>query len=199
MILRLLLLIGSVTFAGNYISVKDITQIDVRPAKCGLIKAYTSKPTFALKKLGNTVLVKLKRPVGQRINTGIIPEYLDISFITTCGTETRIFPVRDLPATTITLELRNVSMPKAKLRPLEEEIADMLRCYLSGCDAYTITDGKLFGDTLELEELLYQNTGSEKEVLSETMFCSDGCIAVALEKHLVKPGEVVRVWIFKKR
>jgi len=194
----LLLAISSFVF-GSYISIRDITQIDVKPDRCELLKVYTSKPLFALKKIKNTVLVKLKKPVGQNVDLSIVPEYLDISFITTCGTETRLFPVRDLPATMITLNLKNINIPKAKLHPMEEEIANMLRCYLTGCKAYTISNGKVFGDFVEMEEVLYQNMGKEEEALFEAMFCDANCIAVALEKHLVKPGEVIKIWIFRKR
>jgi len=143
--------------------------------------------------------VKLKKPVGQEADMSIIPKYLDISFITACGTETRLFPVKDMPATTITVNLTNIEIPKPKARAMEEEIADMLKCYLEGCEAYTTAGGKVMGDSLEMEEVLYQNTGKNKETLSEAMFCDDSCIAVALEKHLVNPGEVVRVWIFRRR
>ncbi len=195
----LLLVVSSLVFAGNYVSIKDITQIDVKPERCQLLKAYTSKPLFALKKIRNTVLVKLKKPVGQDVDLGVVPKFLDISFITTCGTETRLFPVRDLPANIVTLHLSKINIPKHKLRPLEEEIADMLRCYLTDCKAYTVVNGKVFGDSLEMEEVLYENTGKDKEVLTEAMFCDENCIAVALEKHLVNPGEVVKVWIFRRR
>ena len=194
-----ILMSGSLVFAGNYISVKDITQIDVKPDRCELLRAYTSKPLFSLKKIGNTVLVKLKKPVGQDVNLRVVPKYLDISFITTCGTETRVFPVRDMPSTTIELFLVKAQPVKAKARELELEIADLFKCYLEGCDAYPYRNGKVIGDTVELEERLYENTGEREEVITEVMFCTGDCIAVALEKHLVKPGEVVKVWIFRRR
>jgi len=193
-----ILISGSLALAGNYISVKDITQIDVKPEECELLQAYTSKPLFGLKKIGNSVLIKLKKPVGQEVDWNIVPKYLDLSFITTCGTETRVFPVRDLPATTIELYLTRRSFP-AKARQMEEEMADILKCYLEGCEAYPYRNGKVIGDTVEMEEVLYENRGKKEEVLSEAMFCRGNCIGVALEKHLVKPGEVVRVWIFRRR
>jgi hypothetical protein len=195
-------LTSSVFALGNgYISIKDFTQIDVYPIRCKLLQVYISKPIFEVRKIGNTVIFKLKNPLGENVSKKQLPKYLDVVFITSCGTETKIFPLRDLPATRFSIYLTNIvySIPN---RPLEDEMAELLKCYFSPeCDKYPKQQGRIYGNLVIMEEYLYQNTSNATECLKEPEFCDEnkGCIGVAIEKRKLQPGEVTKVWIFKMR
>jgi len=203
MTLRFLTAIGltlNLCFAFPYISIKDFTQIDVYPARCKLLKVYISKPFFEVRKVGNTVIFKLKKPVGGKVDKSKLPKYLDVVFVTTCGTETKLFPIKDLPANEFEVYLTNVRIP-AKNRPIEEEMGKLLKCYLTECNEFPKEKGRIYGNTIVMEEYLYQNTSNKTECLLEPQFCDEkeGCLGVAIEKRRLEPGEVTRVWIFKRR
>ena len=94
--------------------------------------------------------------------------------------------------------MTNVQIPETN-RPVEDEMANLLKCYLTDCNEYPKENGRIYGNYVVMEEYLYQNTSNSTEKLAEPEFCTSDCLGVALEKRVLKPGEVTRVWIFKRR